>query len=172
MKKVFNLFICPLLGLAAIMVSAQGADKITICHIPQDDPTNPDTITVSVSALPAHLAHGDTLGECDAACASDGGLCDTPSTSSSECCSSICSGEGICASNCTIGPEVGGDPCSFELPCCPVNGPSGGVCIGGFCEPDPEVMCALLNETCDIFGDPPTFCCFNYSCSGGVCVEP
>jgi len=30
---------------------------ITICH-------KGNTITISISALPAHLAHGDTLGAC------------------------------------------------------------------------------------------------------------
>jgi hypothetical protein len=40
---------------------AQG-HKVTICHKPQGK--NPHTITVARSALPAHLAHGDTLGPC------------------------------------------------------------------------------------------------------------
>ena len=39
--------------------------KVTICHIPPGNPNNPQTITVSVNALQAHLAHGDTLGPCD-----------------------------------------------------------------------------------------------------------
>jgi mannose-6-phosphate isomerase-like protein (cupin superfamily) len=36
--------------------------KVTICHKPNSK--NPHTITVSRSALPAHLEHGDTLGPC------------------------------------------------------------------------------------------------------------
>lgn len=36
-------------------------DKVTICHVV---PPTPHTITVSESALSAHLAHGDTLGAC------------------------------------------------------------------------------------------------------------
>jgi hypothetical protein len=39
-------------------------DKVTICHIPPGNPDNAHTIRVSENALPAHLAHGDTLGEC------------------------------------------------------------------------------------------------------------
>ncbi len=39
-------------------------DKITICHIPPGHRSNPRTITVSTNALPAHLAHGDTIGPC------------------------------------------------------------------------------------------------------------
>lgn len=38
--------------------------KITICHIPPGNHQNPQTITIPVSALAAHLAHGDTEGEC------------------------------------------------------------------------------------------------------------
>jgi hypothetical protein len=36
--------------------------KVTICHKPNGK--NPHTITISRSALPAHQAHGDTIGPC------------------------------------------------------------------------------------------------------------
>lgn len=39
-------------------------DKVVICHKPPGNPANAKTITVSHSALQAHLAHGDTRGEC------------------------------------------------------------------------------------------------------------
>jgi len=38
--------------------------KITICHIPPGNPNNPQTIEVASPSLPAHIAHGDTLGAC------------------------------------------------------------------------------------------------------------
>jgi len=38
-----------------------GQNKVTICH--QGD-EGPETITVAAPAIPAHLAHGDTLGPC------------------------------------------------------------------------------------------------------------
>lgn len=37
---------------------------VTICHYPPGNPTNVQTITISVNALPAHLAHGDYVGSC------------------------------------------------------------------------------------------------------------
>ncbi len=38
--------------------------KVVICHIPPGNPSNKHTITISRSALKAHLAHGDTIGLC------------------------------------------------------------------------------------------------------------
>lgn len=34
-------------------------DKVSICHIPPGNPANAHLITISSSAVPAHLAHGD-----------------------------------------------------------------------------------------------------------------
>ncbi len=39
--------------------------KITICHIPPGNPANAHSITVSINALDAHLAHGDFVGSCN-----------------------------------------------------------------------------------------------------------
>lgn len=41
-----------------------GEKKVTICHIPPGNAANAHTITVGESAVPAHLKHGDYLGEC------------------------------------------------------------------------------------------------------------
>jgi hypothetical protein len=38
--------------------------KVVVCHVPPGNPENPHTIEVGESALPDHLAHGDTEGEC------------------------------------------------------------------------------------------------------------
>jgi len=42
----------------------QYAEKVLICHIPPGNPENAHTISVSVNAVPAHLAHGHTEGPC------------------------------------------------------------------------------------------------------------
>ena len=39
--------------------------KVLVCHIPPGNPDNPGTIEISEDALEAHLAHGDTEGECE-----------------------------------------------------------------------------------------------------------
>jgi hypothetical protein len=41
-----------------------GDHKVLICHIPPGNPDNAHTISVDESAVEAHLAHGDSLGEC------------------------------------------------------------------------------------------------------------
>lgn len=42
-------------------------DKVTVCHVPGGfgyGSAQPHTITVGARAVPAHLAHGDSLGAC------------------------------------------------------------------------------------------------------------
>ncbi|MDH3248666.1 MAG: PKD domain-containing protein [Acidimicrobiia bacterium] len=58
-----------LLVVLALMVPALAAaagpkEKVDVCHIPPGNPGNAHTITVNGNALKAHLAHGDTEGEC------------------------------------------------------------------------------------------------------------
>ena len=40
-----------------------GQQKVTLCHVDQETGEK-ITITVGAPAVPAHLAHGDTLGPC------------------------------------------------------------------------------------------------------------
>jgi hypothetical protein len=42
----------------------EGEDKITICHAPPGNPANAHTISVGLSAWPAHQGHGDVAGAC------------------------------------------------------------------------------------------------------------
>ena len=44
------------------------SSKVTLCHKPPGNPANAQTITVGQAAVAAHLAHGDYLGACAAAC--------------------------------------------------------------------------------------------------------
>ena len=47
-----------------IILTVTSTGKQVICHIPPGNPSNAQTITVSVAAVNAHLNHGDTLGAC------------------------------------------------------------------------------------------------------------
>ena len=59
------LVLTALVGLAASQPAvADSEPNVTICHIPPGNPENAHTIVVDASAVPAHLDHGDTLGEC------------------------------------------------------------------------------------------------------------
>ena len=55
--------------------------KTTICHIPPGNPANQHTLCVGNAAVPAHLAHGDHVGACNAECGSDGGAGGTTGSS-------------------------------------------------------------------------------------------
>ena len=60
-------FMSLVLALAAAVAAAAPAAQdrtVTVCHVPPGNPGNSHTIEVSASALDAHLAHGDSLGEC------------------------------------------------------------------------------------------------------------
>ncbi|MDH5474720.1 MAG: hypothetical protein OEX22_03410, partial [Cyclobacteriaceae bacterium] len=50
----------------SLLLEDEKVKKITICHIPPGNPSNPQTIKIAESAWAAHEAHGDTLGECNA----------------------------------------------------------------------------------------------------------
>lgn len=41
-------------------------NKVEICHVDEEYPEQMHTICISRKAVPAHLAHGDMLGDCDA----------------------------------------------------------------------------------------------------------
>ena len=60
----------PLLALASASF-APGEETVTLCHFPPGNPGERQTIFVGAAAVPAHLAHGDELGSCAAACEGD-----------------------------------------------------------------------------------------------------
>ena len=55
-----------LLGLVSLVPgdAIAKAGDVTICHIPPGNPLNAHTILITPSAVSAHMAHGDYLGEC------------------------------------------------------------------------------------------------------------
>ena len=63
-KYAVVVLIVVLAAFGAVMSFADSAGKVDICHIPPGNPANAHVINVSVHAVPAHLAHGDNLGDC------------------------------------------------------------------------------------------------------------
>ena len=50
-----------------IRVPGTNGSKVYVCHLPPGNPGNPQTLSISVNAVPAHLGNhtGDKLGTCD-----------------------------------------------------------------------------------------------------------
>jgi len=46
-------------------VASDEKRHVVICHVPPGNPENEHSIRVSINAVHAHLAHGDSLGPCD-----------------------------------------------------------------------------------------------------------
>jgi hypothetical protein len=63
-KKKIALAVLIAASLAAVASFADSPGKVDVCHIPPGNPANAHIINVSVNAVPAHLAHGDTLYQC------------------------------------------------------------------------------------------------------------
>ena len=110
-----------------------GPAKIDVCHIPPGNPGNFHTITISESALPAHLEHGDFEGSCDTHCETlcdDGNECTIDAcVPGTETCINVAERE---ATDCTDGVSCTNDSCD------PVNG-----CVNTF------FCCISLHEHCD-----------------------
>ena len=51
-------------GVGGVSHGENADQSIVICHIPPGNNQNPQTITIPISAWPAHQAHGDTQGAC------------------------------------------------------------------------------------------------------------
>jgi hypothetical protein len=47
-----------------LRVLLAGEEQVILCHRPPGNTSSATTIPVGASAVPAHLAHGDTLGAC------------------------------------------------------------------------------------------------------------
>lgn len=154
--------------------------KVDVCHVPPGNPDNFHTITVSVNAVPAHLAHGDFIGACADNCAT---LCDDGDPCTIDACDP---GTEQCASthppvDCDDGDLCTADSCDADTGACvnvlAVDCTDGDLCTvdlcdsaTGLCENTPAVCDP--GEACDpdsgecVSDDP----CENNPCQNGDCV--
>jgi hypothetical protein len=58
------LVVLAILAVALPFLVTDNTDSMTVCHRPPGNVSSAITIQVAASAVPAHLAHADTLGAC------------------------------------------------------------------------------------------------------------
>ena len=154
-----------------------GAPKVKVCHIPPGNPGNAHSISVSPSAVPAHLAHGDHLVSaevCDGVDNDCDGIVDDDPGGVGQACTV---GVGACAATGAVVCVDGARECDAEPgePTAEVcdgvdNNCDGAVDDGGVCTPIP---CAA--ETCTTYqfgcGGNGSCICAQTSEGEGVCVN-
>lgn len=64
LRSFLTLMIVLAMMVPALAAAAGPKEKVEVCHIPPGNPGNAHTINVNGNALKAHLAHGDSEGEC------------------------------------------------------------------------------------------------------------
>jgi len=49
---------------------ASNSNKVILCHVPPGNPSNPQTLSIAMNAVPSHLTNhaGDRLGSCASSC--------------------------------------------------------------------------------------------------------
>ena len=140
-----------------------GNSKVTICHVPPDNPDRAHEIVVSETALGAHLANhpGDRVGPCERPCTSMGD-CDDANA----CTIDICTPDGSCdnseAVDCSDGDVCTFDSCepatgcvnppvptSQQVPCDDADRCSeGDLCVAGVCTGSPIPGCCTADSDC------------------------
>lgn len=119
-----------------------GADKAIVCHVSAENPNKRNTIEIAIPAVKAHLAHGDSVGQCPSVCG-DGILIEgteiceigingirtcttTEGYTGTEVCNLLCNGYDVCVTTescgdgivngleaCDDGNTVNGDGCNL-----------------------------------------------------------
>ncbi len=165
---------CLLAGAVALVLGATtfaaSDPKVQVCHIPPGNPGNYHTLTVSASALKAHLAHGDLAGPCGDFCA---WLCDDGDACTQDA-GAFDPATGRCA--CTNAPvDCTASTCLQVAGCDPRLGCQYTVNAGAACDSDGNVCTGP--DVCDAEGVcqaglPVPGCCRSEAdCPSDLCQE-
>jgi Dictyostelium (slime mold) repeat len=166
-------FVAGFFVLSSVAVAAPA--KVEVCHRPPGNPGNSHTIIVNERALPAHLAHGDTVGDCVSGCREDS-ECDDGNL----CTDDVCRADGTCASetvDCDDGNVCTLDSCDASQGCLtlPNDGAvcddgsdctQGDTCLATECSGTPVEDCCVYDADCED-GD----LCSSDFCSAGECFS-
>ena len=155
-------------GLVALGIgdvhAAPAGKKVTLCHVPPGNPADAHTITVGESAVSAHLAHGDELGECPTGCRLNASLCDDANACTSDSCENgECAHEPV---NCDDGNSCTTDGCDEATGCSSAPIPD---CCRTDGECDDDVPCTV--DACDdgSCSNTPPDCSVENQCLAGFC---
>ena len=181
MKRISSCtLLLALLALFGVGAPAWAA-KVKICHVPPGNPANFHTITINDNALPAHLGHGDLVGECSAHCGTlcdDGNACTIDACDASGHCAAThppvnCSDSNLCttdtcdpAAGCSSTPRVCSDTnlCTVDS-CDPLTGD----CVFPDVACNPGETCNPGNGSCEPSNVDE---CLSEPCmNGGECMD-
>lgn len=180
---LFAVLVSALAALAG--APAQAANKVQVCHIPPGNPENVHTITVSENALPAHLAHGDLAGTCNAnadVLCDDGNACtiDAMDEQTETCLADhppvdcddglLCTSDSCDPTNgCQTAPIICNDGDNCTVDAC---NPTDGQCTGTPIECGPLGVCIAATGACDFPCDGITCDPIDQCHESGECVLP
>jgi hypothetical protein len=170
------------LAVAIAGIASAGANKVTICHFPPDNPANFQQITIDAQGLAAHLAHGDFIGQCASDCNANKTLCNTPPdqchqagtcvTSTGLCQFPLqpdftaCTGtDGLSCDSCQNGACISVSSCAGRR----TVGPFGEEAQFDYCSPANGGTCTEEAVTCP--SAPSTCYRTNFDPVRGICVE-
>jgi hypothetical protein len=72
MQKIATVGVLAMLSLMLPLAAAAQSGRVSVCHVPPDDPRNAHVISVSETAVDAHLNHGDIVTDNQEVCTSYG----------------------------------------------------------------------------------------------------
>ena len=178
MNKIFYFLFLLMLFIGSIsgIALAGNNNRVVICHFPLGNTENPHNITISSSAIPAHLSHGDILGKCPSGCNINPSMCDDQNLCTDDICLENgecqhvlvdCNDGNICTENICL-PEEGCVDSSLDgIPCDDGNAcTAGDICQSKVCSGQQITGCCLSDIDCDD-GDNCTddLCSGNRTCS-------